>query len=113
VLIGLNIPETPRHQASIELRYWNPSKLMASLQGRYAGVQFDDDRNTLRLGSFYVMELFAGRELRRGLTAYVAAENLLNRRYVVTLTGNPSAPLQNWGPPILARIGLRYEFPAR
>jgi outer membrane receptor protein involved in Fe transport len=112
-LIGLNIPEVPRHQASLELRYWNPSKLMASVQGRYSGAQFDDDRNTLRLGSFYVMGLFAGREIRPGLTGYVAAENLLNRRYVVTLTGNPSSPLQNWGPPILARVGLRFEFPSR
>jgi outer membrane receptor protein involved in Fe transport len=112
-LIGLNVPEVPRHQASLELRYWNPSQLMLSVQGRYSGVQFDDDQNKLRLGSFYVMGLFAGREFRHGLTGYIAAENLLNRRYVVTLTGNPSNPLQNWGPPILARVGLRFEFPSR
>jgi outer membrane receptor protein involved in Fe transport len=111
-LIGLNIPEVPRHQASVELRYWNPSKLMASVQGRYSSAQFDDDRNTLRLGGFYVMELYAGREFRHGVTGYFAAENLLNRRYVVTLTGNPSTPLQNWGPPILARVGVKFDFPA-
>lgn len=111
-LIGLNIPEVPRHQASAELRYWNPSKLMASVQGRYSSAQFDDDRNSLRLGGFCVMELYAGREFRHGVTGYFAAENLLNRRYVVTLTGNPSAPLQNWGPPILARVGVKFDFPA-
>lgn len=111
-LIGLNIPEVPRHQASVELRYWNPSKLMASVQGRYSSAQFDDDRNTLRLGGFYVMELYAGREFRHGVTGYVAAENLLNRRYVVTLTGSPPDPLQNWGPPILARVGVKFDFPA-
>ena len=112
-LIGLSIPEVPRHQASLEFRYWNPSKLMASVQGRYSGVQFDDDRNTLRLGGFYVMELYAGREFHRGITGYLAAENLLNRRYVVTLTGSPANPLQNWGPPILARIGVKLDFPSR
>jgi len=111
-LIGLNVPEVPRHQASAELRYWNPSQLMASVQGRYSSAQFDDDRNSLRLGGFYVMALYVGREFRHGVTGYFAAENLLNRRYVVTLTGNPSAPLQNWGPPILARIGLKFDFPA-
>jgi len=111
-LIGLNIPEVPRHQASVELRYWNPSKVMASVQGRYSSAQFDDDRNTLRLGGFYVMELYAGREFRHGVTGYFAAENLLNRRYVVTLTGSPPNPLQNWGPPILARVGIKFEFPA-
>jgi outer membrane receptor protein involved in Fe transport len=111
VLVGLNVPEVPWHQASVELRYWNPSKLMFSVQGRYSGVQFDDDRNTLRLGGFYVTEAYAARQIRRGLTAYIAAENMLNRRYVVTLTGPPTSALQNLGPPILARAGLRYEFP--
>jgi outer membrane receptor protein involved in Fe transport len=112
VLVGLNVPEVPRHQASLEARYWNPSKLMLSVQGRYSGVQFDDDRNTLRLGGFYVMEAYAGRQIHRGLTAYVAAENVLNRRYVVTLTGPANSALQNLGPPILARAGLRFEFPS-
>lgn len=111
-LIGLNIPEVPRHQASVELRYWNPSKLMASVQGRYSSAQFDDDRNTLRLGGIYVMDLYAGRQFGHGVTGYVAAENLLNRRYVVTLTGSPPNALQNWGPPILARVGLKFDFPA-
>ena len=111
VLVGLNVPEVPRRQASVELRYWNPSKLMFSVQGRYSGVQFDDDRNTLRLGGFYVMEAYAAHQLHRGLTAYIAAENMLNRRYAVTLTGPPTSALQNLGPPILARAGLRYEFP--
>ena len=42
----------------------------------------------------------------------VAAENLLNQRYPVTLT--PPAPnIISLGPPILARAGVRYEFPAR
>ena len=111
-LVGLNVPEVPRHQASLELRYWNPRKLMASVQGRYSSAQFDDDRNTLRLGGFYVMELYAGREFGHGVTGYLAAENLLNRRYPITLTGAPPTPLQNWGPPILARIGIRFDFPA-
>jgi len=111
LLVGLNVAEVPRHQASLELRYWNPSRLMFSVQGRYSGVQFDDDRNTLRLGAFYVMEAYAGRQLHRGVTAYLAAENLLNHRYVVTLTGAPNSALQNIGPPILARAGLRFEFP--
>ena len=84
---------------------------MVSLQGRYSGAQFDDDLNTLRLDGFYVMNLFLGRQLSHGLTAYLAAENLFNRRYLVALTGPASNPLQNLGPPILARAGVRLEFP--
>ena len=110
-LIGLNVPEVPRNQATAEIRYWKPSRIMFSVQGRYSGVQYDDDLNTLRLGGFYLMNLFAGRQFPHGLTVYFAAENVLDRRYVTALTGPASNPLQSWGPPILARAGLRFDFP--
>ena len=84
---------------------------MFSVQGRYSGVQFDDDRNTLRLGGFYVMEAYAGRQLHRGVTAYLAAENLLNRPICSNSYWSSQSALQNSGPPILARAGLRFEFP--
>jgi outer membrane receptor protein involved in Fe transport len=114
-LVGLNLPEIPRHSLTWEARYWNPAKLMLSLQGRYSSLQYDDDLNTLPLKQYFVLDFFAGRALRRGLVAYVAAENLLNQRYDVTLS--PSAipggpPLENLGPPILARVGLRIDLPA-
>jgi outer membrane receptor protein involved in Fe transport len=113
-LIGLNVPEVPRHQFSWEARYWNPSRLLLSVQGRYSSLQYDDDLNTLPLKPYYVMDVFLGRSLGHGVTAYVAAENLLNQRYLVTLQPpNPpqTQPLQNLGPPILARVGLRVDWP--
>lgn len=114
-LVGLNLPEVPRHSLTWEARYWNPARLMLSVQGRYSSLQYDDDLNTLPLRQYFVLDFFAGRTLRRGLVAYVAAENLLNRRYDVTLS--PSAtpggpPLENLGPPILARVGLRIDLPS-
>lgn len=114
-LIGLNVPEVPRHQFTWEARYWNPSRLMLSIQGRYSSLQYDDDLNTLPLKPYYVTDVFLGRSLKRGITVYVAAENLLNQRYVVTLLP-PTPPqtqnLQNLGPPILARVGIRVDWPA-
>jgi outer membrane receptor protein involved in Fe transport len=114
-LIGLNVPEVPHHSLTWEARYWNPSRVMLSVQGRYSSLQYDDDLNTLPLHQYFVLDLFAGRALRRGLVAYVAAENLINQRYDVTLAPPiaPGAqPLRNLGPPILARIGLRLDFPS-
>jgi outer membrane receptor protein involved in Fe transport len=61
------------------------------------------------------MDVFLGRSLRPGITVYLGAENLLNRRYLVTLlppTPPQTQPLQNLGPPILARAGIRIDFPA-
>lgn len=111
-LVGLDVPEVPRQQFSWEARYWNPARLMLSLQGRYSGAQFDDDLNLFRLRSFYVTNLFVGRQIRPGLTAYVGAENLFDQRYPIALSAPVSAPLQNLGPPILARVGLRFDFPS-
>jgi outer membrane receptor protein involved in Fe transport len=109
LLIGKLVPEVPQHQLTWEARYWNPSRLMLSVEGRYASSQFDDDLNTLALGRYYVMDLFAGRQFRGGFVGYAAIENLLNDRYAVAF----ALPVQNLGPPILARIGIRYDFPAR
>ena len=114
VLNGLNVPEVPRHQFSFEARYWNPRRVMISVQGRYSSSQFDNDINTLLLNRYYVMDLFVGREIRRGVEVYAAAENLLNQRYATALSPPQTAggqPLETLGPPILARVGLRFKFP--
>ena len=108
-LIGKNVAEVPRNQFTWEARYWRPQQIMLSVQGRYSSLQYDDDLNTLPLGQYYVMDFFAGRQLKNGLTVYVATENLLNQRYAVA----NMPPIINLGPPILARIGLRYEFPEK
>ena len=108
-LVGLNIPQVPRHQLTWEARYWDPRRLLFSLNGRYASSQYDDDLNTLFLDRYYVLGLFAGRQLRAGLTGYVAVENFTNQRYPVAIV----TPISNVGPPILARVGIRYDFPAR
>ncbi|MBV9180147.1 MAG: TonB-dependent receptor [Acidobacteria bacterium] len=112
-LIGLDVPEVPRHQFSWQARYSNPSRLMASIQGHYSSLQFDDDLNTLPLKAYYVMDLLLARKLVSGLEVYVAAENLLNQRYLVALSPTSARTIANLGPPILARAGLRWDFPGR
>jgi len=106
-LVGKRVPEVPQHQLTWEARYWNPQRIMLSVEGRHATSQFDDDINTLVLGPYYVMDVFVGRQFRSGLVGYAAIENVLNQRYAVAI----SSPIQNLGPPILARIGIRYDFP--
>jgi outer membrane receptor protein involved in Fe transport len=108
-LVGKRVPEVPQHQLTWEARYWNPKRVMVSVEGRYATSQFDDDINTLVLGPYFVMDLFAGHQFRGGWVGYAAVENVLNQRYAVAI----ASPVQNLGPPILARIGIRYDFPAR
>jgi outer membrane receptor protein involved in Fe transport len=106
-LVGKRVPEVPQHQLTWEARYWNPRRIMLSVEGRYATSQFDDDLNSLGLGPYFVMNAFAGRQFRGGWVGYAAVENVLNQRYAVSIV----SPIQNLGPPILARIGIRYDFP--
>ena len=104
-LQGLDIPQVPRHQFTAEARYWDPSRLLLSMQGRFVGRQFDDDKNLLPLGNYFVLNMMVGRSLWRGVQGFVAAENVLNRSYAVGRT-----PVTTLGPPALFRIGLRYEY---
>jgi iron complex outermembrane receptor protein len=106
-LVGLDVAQVPRNVFTWEARYWNPKRLLFSLQGRFVGKQFDDDQNLLPLDRFYTMDLQVGRALTRHLEVFAAAENLLDQRYQVART-----PIINLGPPILYRVGLRLNFPA-
>ena len=83
---------------------------MLSVQGRYASLQYDDDLNTLPLGQYYVMDLFAGHRLQSGLTVYVAGENLLNQRYASV--NPPPYPLRSstWGRRFWREMGFATTF---
>jgi outer membrane receptor protein involved in Fe transport len=112
-LLGNQVAQVPRNVFTWEARYWNPSRIMLSVQGRFVGNQFDDDQNQYPLGRFYTMDLQIGRNLTRNLEIFAAAENLTNERYNVDNTPNPAGgSLFNIGPPILYRVGLRLNFPA-
>ncbi len=110
-LLGNDVAQVPRNVFTWEARYWNPSRLMLSVQGRFVGNQFDDDQNLYPLGRFYTMDVQIGRYLTRNLEVFAAAENILNQRYNVANTPTPTGSLFNIGPPILYRIGMRLNFP--
>jgi iron complex outermembrane receptor protein len=106
-LVGLNVPQIPRHQFDFQARYSRPFILLA-VQGRFGGNQFDDDQNTLLLRRYFTLDATASHTLRHGVDVFVAVENLLNQRYDVGRT-----PVLTVGPPILARAGLRLQFGSR
>jgi outer membrane cobalamin receptor len=111
-LLGNDVAQVPRHVFTWEARYWNPSRLLLSVQGRFLGNQFDDDQNQYPLGQFYTMDLQIGRNLTRNVEVFAAAENINDKRYFVANTPAGTGSLFNVGPPTLFRIGLRLNFPA-
>ena len=115
---GLDVPEVPRNVFTCEARYWHPSRLFLSVQGRFIGRQFDDAANQYPLNRFFTMNLEAGRDLTRNVELFVASENLTNQRYQVANTAAPTAScstcsLINLGPPALVRVGVRLNFPGK
>jgi outer membrane receptor protein involved in Fe transport len=113
-LVGKWIPEVPHQQFTLQARYVNPKMVTATVQGTFVGQQFDDDLNTLLLKRFFTVDLYLGRSLGHGVEVFAAAENTFNQRYYTALTpvlNHPTVP--SLGPPILARIGVRYQFPVR
>jgi outer membrane receptor protein involved in Fe transport len=104
-LEGLRIPQVPKHQATFQARYTNPSWVTLGVQARAGGEQFDDDQNRFSLGRYFTIDAFASRALTRNFDLFIAAENLLNQRY---LTGR--TPVTTIGPPILIRAGIRFRL---
>jgi outer membrane receptor protein involved in Fe transport len=113
-LVGLRIPEVPRHQATFEVRYSNPSaaspfaRFTLGLQGRAESAAYDDDLNTLRLRPYVTLDAIVSRRLNSGTELFMAAENLTDQRYEVALT-----PATNLGPPLLVRVGVRFLLGSR
>jgi outer membrane receptor protein involved in Fe transport len=107
-LEGLWIPQVPHHQLTFQARYVDRSKMTVGIQGRFAGMQFDDDQNRFRLERFFTLDALASRPVAGGVELFAAFENILNDRYSIGRT-----PVRTVGPPLLARIGVRFDLGAR
>ena len=103
-LEGLRVPQVPRHQATLQLRR-DGTVFRGAIQGRYAGAQFEDDANQLRLPGFTALDARVGVSLTRSIEAFAAGENLTGKRFVVGRT-----PLVNLGPPRQVRGGIRVRL---
>ena len=78
---------------------------ISPIQARAGGQQFDDDQNRFPLGRYFTLDAIASRRVNSNFDVFVAAENLLNQRYVVGRT-----PVTTIGPPILIRGGIRFRL---
>jgi len=102
-LEGRQVPQVPRHQATLQARY--ESRWRLGLQARWTGASWEDDRNQLALDPGLQIDLFAGRGVGRHLEVFVAAENILDAEIVVART-----PVPSLGAPRLVRGGVRLRL---
>jgi outer membrane receptor protein involved in Fe transport len=103
-LVGLDVPQVPRHTFTFQTRYSRP-RWTLSAQGRALSSQFDDDQNLLPLDRFFTLDAFASWRAEEHTELYISAENVFDQRYQVGRT-----PVVTLGPPILARAGIRFRL---
>ncbi len=105
-LIGLRVPQVPRHRLSLQPTFANPAIVTVAVALRWTSTQFEDDQNRLHLASFWTVDVFVSRNVLRGLQVFVAMENLFDERYEIGRT-----PVRTLGPPRTLRGGIRIQLP--
>ena len=106
-LEGRRLPQIPQHDLVLQLGYNRPQVGRAMVQGRYAGDQFENDLNTLKLGDYFVLDLAAARPVGKDREIFLQIENLLDETYEV---GRSSNGIVTVGTPRLVHGGLRLHF---
>jgi outer membrane receptor protein involved in Fe transport len=105
-LDGLTVPQVPDWQGSVGVRGVGPAGLVLAAQTRFFGEQFDDDRNTLVLGSGAVVDVTLMRAIGSRLTVFANLENLFDDDYEVAAT-----PVPGYGQPFTFHAGVRIALP--
>src|SRR4029077_12281682 len=76
-LVGNQVPQVPRNQGSIRIRY-QVGPVQISAQGRWIGNQFEDAQNLLPLGSASIADAMVSAVVLRGVEVFGACENIFN-----------------------------------
>jgi outer membrane receptor protein involved in Fe transport len=101
-LVGLRIPHVPRNAFTVQARYSRPRWFSAALEGRFGGLEYDDDQNTLPLRRYFTLDALLSRSFGHGVEAFAGAQNLLDQQPDIART-----PVLMVGPPFVARVGVR------
>ncbi|HEY1965802.1 MAG TPA: TonB-dependent receptor, partial [Acidobacteriaceae bacterium] len=104
-LVGSWIPQVPHQTGTLQVRGQDNRWGTLALEARMTGQQYDDDANTYRLAPFFTMNAFAAHTFHRRYEAFVAAENVLDRRIEVGRT-----PTLTLGQKQSVRGGVRITF---
>jgi len=106
-LEGNDVPQVPKYQGGVSLTWADPSWLTAATQLRFSGKQFDDDLNTeaFVLDEYVVWDATVSRAIVRGLNAFVAIENIMDKEFDTART-----PIRSIGWPRTVRVGARLAW---
>jgi len=104
-LTGKRPSQAPAFTLTAGFRAVPRDGLTISLDARHESTRFADDQNTLRLAPATTLDARIAQRLWRGLSAYVAGDNLLNARVATT----ESADLvTSYASPRVLRVGFSW-----
>jgi outer membrane receptor protein involved in Fe transport len=102
---GNRVPQVPARQVAVDLRYAHPRGLLLAAQLRSTSSQWEDDRNTLKLGPATVADVMVAQTVGERVRVFVAVENAADAVYDVGRT-----PLRTIGLPRTVRGGVRVDW---
>lgn len=106
-LEGKRLAQVPENSVTVGVRWEHPRWLDVALTGRFVGNAYENDLNTLPLGSAFVVDLVLSRAVGRWGQVFLAASNLFDTTYAVGRTGDG---IETIGAPRLVWGGVRLSF---
>ncbi len=104
-LVGNWIPQVARNMATAQLNFSQRRLGLLSVQGRYSGLQYDDDANQYLLHCYFRLGAYASHDFGHHLAVFAAGDNLLDRSIQAGKT-----PTLTLASPLVARFGLRINW---
>ena len=106
-LTGKRPAQAPCFTATAGVRAVPLDRLTVTANVRYESARFADDQNTLGLAPATTVDARIAWRLWRGLSAYVAGDNLLNARIATTESAD-LVPIVSDAAPRVLRIGVSW-----
>ncbi len=106
-LTGLRPAQAPEWSVSAGADWRATDRLTLVTQVRYESARFEDDLNSRVLDAATTLDARAEYEVRDGVTAYLAADNLFHAEVAVSETGDG---VEGYGPPRTVRAGLSLSW---
>jgi outer membrane receptor protein involved in Fe transport len=114
-LVGLYLPQVPKHRGSVSFAYSSPRIATVAVTGMFFGRQYDDDLNARTkpgetepgLPPYGVVDFGVSRDIGRNLDVFFGVQNLFDQEYYVQLLPTTT------GSPRLVHGGIRVRFNGR